>query len=61
MDARPNSFSLRIDEILMNKFRIVADAHKRSATKEIELLIEQAVSQFERENGEIFIQWKEPK
>jgi len=58
MDSRPNAFSLRIDEILMNKLRIVADTHKRSVTKEIELLVEQAVAQFEKENGEIFVQWK---
>jgi len=61
MDPRPNPFSLRIDEFLMNKLRIVADTHKRSATKEIELLIERAVSQFEKDNGEIFIQWKDSK
>ena len=61
MDSRPNPFSLRIDEILMSKLKIVADTHKRSVTKEIELLVEQAVSQFEKENSEIFIQWKDLK
>ena len=59
MDLRPSAFSLRIDEILLQKFRVVADAHKRSVTKEIELLVEQAVNQYEAEHGEIFVPWKE--
>ena len=59
MAQRPNAYPLRLDEILMQKFKIVADAHKRSVNKEIEMLVEQAVNQYEAEHGEIFVPWKE--
>ena len=61
MDLRPSPFSLRIDDILMKKFKVIAAEHKRSATKEIELLIEQAVEQYEKEHGQIFVPWQNEK
>ena len=55
MALKPNPYPLRVDEILMEKFKFVAAEHKRSVNKEIEMLVELAISQFEEEHGEIFV------
>lgn len=46
-------FSLRISEELLEKVKIVAEAHKRSANKEIEYALELYVRDFEAQNGKI--------
>ena len=38
---------------LFEKFRFIADAHARSANRELETAIKQYVSEYEKENGEI--------
>ena len=47
------TYPLRIDRELMNKFKTVASANGRSVNKEIEQMIKQAVSLYEKENGPI--------
>lgn len=46
-------FSLRISEELMGKIKYIASNNKRSANKEIEFILEQAVKNYEKENGKI--------
>lgn len=43
-------FSLRISESLMEKIKKIAEQNKRSANKEIEFILEQYVSQYEKNN-----------
>lgn len=53
MTMRPNPYPLRIDLILMEKFKVVAKENGRSVNKEIEQLIKGIVAEYEKENGEI--------
>lgn len=48
-------FSLRVSEELMEKVKYIATKNKRSANKEIEFILEEAVKNYEKENGEIKI------
>ncbi len=46
-------FSLRISEELLEKIKFIAAMNKRSANKEIEFILENAVKDYEKNNGEI--------
>ena len=46
-------FSLRISEELLEKVKVIAASNKRSANKEIEFILENAVKEYEKLNGEI--------
>ena len=46
-------FSLRISEELLEKIKFIAASNKRSANKEIEFILENAVKDYEKLNGEI--------
>lgn len=46
-------FSLRVSEELIAKIKYIASTNKRSANKEIEFILENAVKQFEKEFGKI--------
>ena len=46
-------FSLRISEELLEKIKFIAAINKRSANKEIEFILENAVKDYEKINGEI--------
>lgn len=46
-------FSLRISEELLEKVKVIAASNKRSANKEIEFILENAVKDYEKLNGEI--------
>ncbi len=46
-------FSLRISEELLEKIKFIAASNKRSANKEIEFILENAVKDYEKINGEI--------
>ena len=48
-------FSLRISEELLEKIKFIAANNKRSANKEIEFILENAVKDYEKQNGEISI------
>lgn len=49
------SLSIRIDEDLLDKIHVVADYEGRSANSEINILIRDAVEQFEAKHGEIVL------
>lgn len=50
-----NPYPLRVDKLLMEKFKVVATENSRSVNKEIEALMKDAVLRFEERNGEIQI------
>lgn len=47
------SFSLRIDDTLLKKFRYVCEYNGRSANKQLLLMIRRSVEQYEKQNGPI--------
>jgi len=49
------NLSIRIDEILLQKFHIVAEYNNRSANKQIITLIKQCILSYENQHGEIII------
>lgn len=51
------AFSLRVPEEIIEKMKHIAKKHKRSATKEIELVLEQYIQAYEEEHGEIETTW----
>ncbi len=46
-------FSLRISEELLGKIKQIAVQNKRSASKEIEFVLERYVREYEAQHGEI--------
>lgn len=50
-----NPYPLRIDRSLMEKFKVLAANNGRSVNKEIEMLIRQAIADYERNYGAIEI------
>ena len=53
--AQANPYPLRVDKVIMEKFKVLASENGRSVNKEIEVLMKTAVSNYERENGSIEI------
>ena len=51
MDDKLLRYTLRVDRVLFQKFRYIADAEGRSANKEIEQYLKRRVAEYERENG----------
>ncbi len=49
-------FTLRLDDILFDKLKVIADKNKRSLNKQIEFLIEECINDFEEKNGPIKIE-----
>ncbi len=56
MDDKLLRYTLRVDRVLFQKFRYIADAEGRSANKEIEQYLKRRVAEYERENGKISIE-----
>lgn len=48
-------------EITRDKFKYIADKNKRNASKELELLVEKHIENYEKENGEIVLQNTPPR
>lgn len=48
-----NPYPLRVDKLLMEKFKVLSAHNGRSVNKEIEMLMKQAVLKYEQENGAI--------
>lgn len=46
-------YTLRIDRLLFEKFRYIADSEGRSANREIEQYIKRAVAEYEAKHGKI--------
>lgn len=49
--AQANPYPLRVERAVMEKFKVIASNHGRSVNKEIEMLMKQAVADYEREHG----------
>lgn len=49
------NFPLRLEDELREKLRIIAEQNSRSLNKEIEFLVKQYVSAYEKEHGEIVV------
>ena len=56
MDDKLLRYTVRVDRVLFQKFRYIADAEGRSANKEIEQYLKRRVAEYERENGKISIE-----
>lgn len=46
-------FTLTIEEIILKRFRYIAEYNARSANRELEVLIKKYVAEFEKKNGPI--------
>ena len=51
------SSNIRVNEIAWEKLKEIAKKNKRSLNKEIEYLIDKAIEEYEKENGEIKIKF----
>ncbi|MDE6601350.1 MAG: ribbon-helix-helix domain-containing protein [Lachnospiraceae bacterium] len=47
------SYSLRIDDELMKKVKMIAEAEDRPVSKQLERIIKQYVEQYEQKNGRL--------
>ena len=57
--AISSNFPLRLDDVLREKLRYIAVQNSRSLNKEIEFLVKQHISNYEKEHGEIPLPEKE--
>ena len=53
MEEKLLRYTLRVDRLLFQKFKYIADSEGRSANKEIEQYIKKCVAEFEKEHGKI--------
>jgi len=53
MTSNTVKFTLRTDDTLLKKFRYIAEYNARSANRELEVMIKQCVTDFEKEHGQI--------
>lgn len=53
MEDKLLRYTLRVDRVLFQKFRYIAESKGRSANKEIEQYLKRCVAKFEEENGKI--------
>lgn len=53
MDQKLLRYTLRVDRILFQKFRYIAESEGRSANKEIEQYLKKRVAEYEKEFGKI--------
>ena len=51
--AQSNPYPLRVEKTVMDKFKFIAAENGRSVNKEIEMLMKQTISQYEKVNGTI--------
>lgn len=55
MDDKLVRYTLRVDRVLFQKFRYVAEHEGRSANKEIEQFLKRHVREYEAEHGKIVL------
>ncbi len=53
MDDKLLQYTLRVDRLLFQKFRYIADSEGRSANKEIEQYLKRRVAEYKKEYGKI--------
>ena len=51
MEDKLLRYTLRVDRLLFQKFRYIAESEGRSANKEIEQYFKRRVAEYERNNG----------
>ena len=49
------TFTFRVEDSLWEKFHTIANSNKRSVNNQLEVIVEQFITDFEKENGEIQI------
>lgn len=49
-------YTLRVDRLLFQKFRYIAESEGRSANKAIEQYLKKRVAEYEKENGKIEVE-----
>ena len=53
MGIQKNPYPLRLDDIIMEKTKVIAKENGRSVNKEIEVLLKRVIARYEKENGSI--------
>lgn len=53
MEDKVLRYTLRVDRLLFQKFRYIAESEGRSANKEIEQYLKRRVAKYEKEHGPI--------
>ena len=53
VDDKLLRYTLRVDRVLFQKFRYIAESEGRSANKEIEQYIKKLVAEYEKQYGKI--------
>ncbi len=46
-------FTLRLDDIILEKLKVISDNNRRSVNAQIEHMLEQCIKEYEKENGPI--------
>lgn len=59
MDDKLLRYTLRVDRVLFQKFRYVAESEGRSANKEIEQFLKKHVAEYEDKHGKIEVAGKD--
>ncbi len=54
--AQANPYPLRVEKNVMDKFKVIASDNGRSVNKEIEMLMRKAITEYEKNNGEIILE-----
>ena len=57
--AQANPYPLRVNLMVMKKFKVLAAENGRSVNKEQETLMKQAIASYEKTNGPIEVQTEE--
>lgn len=55
MASYKKAYALRVDEPAFEKLKIISNANHRSVNSQIEALIEQCITDYEKQNGEIHL------
>ncbi len=59
MSTYKKSYALRVDETVFAKLKVISGFNHRSVNSQIEALIEQCISVYEEEHGEISVETTE--
>lgn len=57
--SKRKTFTLRLDEDTLERLHYVSDKNKRSVNNQLEILIDDFISDFQKKNGEIPAGYKE--
>lgn len=53
--AQSNPYPLRVDKMVMDKFKVISSSNGRSVNKELEMMMKSAINEFEKINGTIHV------